>query len=66
MFAYNTIRHDGGQHIIEVEVDHDQLVIRFGNSFTLRVDEKNAKKLCEIIHDGVEAVEHITRRNNSL
>ena len=65
MFAYNTIRHDGGDQIVEVEVDRDQLVIRFGHSFTLRVDEKNANKLRELIHDGARELT-IARRNRSL
>jgi len=65
MFAYNTIRHDGGHHIVEVEVDHGQLVIRFGSSFTLRVDEKNANKLRELIHDGARELT-IARRNSTL
>ena len=66
MFAFNnTIRHDGGTHNVEVKVDNDQLVIYFGNSFTLRVDEKNANKLRELIHDGARELT-IARRNRSL
>ncbi len=53
MFVFNnTIKHDGGTHNVEVEVDGDQIVIRFGNSFTLRVDEVNADKLLNLIDDG--------------
>jgi hypothetical protein len=61
----NTIRHDGGTHNVEVEVDRDQLVIRFGSSFTLRLDEKNADKLREIIHDGARELT-IARCNRTL
>ena len=66
MFAFNnTIRHDGGTHNVEVEIDHGQLVIRFGSSFTLRVDEVNANKLRELIHDGARELT-IARRNSTL
>jgi hypothetical protein len=61
----NFIEHDGGTHNVEVEVDRDQLVIRFGASFTLRVDEKNANKLRELIHDGARELT-IARRNRTL
>ena len=60
----NTIKHDGGSHDVEVKVDGDQLVIRFGSSFTLRVDEKNADKLRELLYDGARELT-ITRRNTS-
>ena len=39
------IRHDGGTHSVEVELDGSEAVIRFGASFTLRVDEGNLMKL---------------------
>ena len=39
------IRHDGGTHSVEVELDGSDAVIRFGASFTLRVDEGNLMKL---------------------
>jgi predicted component of viral defense system (DUF524 family) len=60
----NTIKHDGGSHDVEVKVDGDQLVIRFGSSFTLRVDEKNADKLRELLYDGARELT-IARRNTS-
>lgn len=60
----NTIKHDGGTHDVEVKVDGDQLVIRFGSSFTLRVDEKNADKLRELLYDGARELT-IARRNTS-
>jgi hypothetical protein len=66
MFAFkNTIRHDGGTHNVEVEVDGDQLVISFGHSFTLRVDEANADKLRELLYDGARELT-IARRNRTL
>jgi hypothetical protein len=45
------IKHDGGIHNVEIEIDGDQAVIRFGSSFTLRIDEANVWKLREMIHD---------------
>jgi len=65
MFVLNkAIKHDGGTHNVEVEVEGDQLVIRFGHSFTLRVDEVNADKLREILYDGCRELT-ITRRDTS-
>jgi hypothetical protein len=66
MFVLNkAIKHDGGTHNVEVKVDNDQLVIYFGNSFTLRVDEKNADKLRELLYDGTRELT-IARQNRSL
>ena len=61
----NTIKHDGGNHNVEVKVDNDQLVIYFGNSFTLRVDEKNADKLRNLLYEGARELT-IARRNRTL
>ena len=61
----NTIKHDGGNHNAEVKVDNDQLVIYFGNSFTLRVDEKNADKLRNLLYEGTRELT-IARRNSTL
>jgi len=44
------IQHDGGTHDVSVETEGDQCVIKFGGSFTLRVDEANLNKLREMIH----------------
>ena len=49
--TFEDIRHDGGTHRVEVELDGDQCVIRFGASFTLRVNEANLNTLRELIHD---------------
>lgn len=49
--AFEDIRHDGGTHRVEVEIEGDQCVIRFGASFTLRVNEANLNTLREMIHD---------------
>jgi len=66
MFVLNkAIKHDGGTHNVEVKVDNDQLVIYFGNSFTLRVDEKNADKLRELLYDGTRELT-IARQKRSL
>jgi hypothetical protein len=45
------LRHDGGVHNLEVEVDGEQAVIRFGASFTLRLDEKSIDQLRDILYD---------------
>ena len=45
------IEHDGGKIGVEVEIDDDQSVIRFGNSFTLRLgmtSENNTRKRMRI------------------
>jgi len=44
------INHDGGTHEVSVETEYGQCVIKFGGSFTLRVDEDNLDKLREMIH----------------
>jgi hypothetical protein len=44
------IKHDGGTHEVSVETEYGQCVIKFGGSFTLRVDESNLSKLREMIH----------------
>ena len=49
--TFEDIRHDGGSHRVEVEIEGDQCVIRFGASFTLRVNEANLNTLREMIHD---------------
>jgi hypothetical protein len=48
---YFTLKHDGGTHRVEIENQGDTTVIRFGASFTLRLDEENLNKLREHIHD---------------
>jgi|LWDU01.1.fsa_nt_gi hypothetical protein len=50
MIQNTHINHDGGSLNLEVEVDGDQVVLRFGSGFTLRVDESNLNKLREQIH----------------
>jgi hypothetical protein len=47
----NSIKHDGGTHNVVINVENDQLVLRFGSSFTLRVDEKNADRLRDLLYD---------------
>ena len=57
------IEHDGGVAGIEVTVNHDgteTATIRFGSSFTLRLDEVNMFELAYILADG--AGELRTRR----
>jgi hypothetical protein len=51
LVEHEDIRHDGGTYRVEVEIDGDQCVIRFGASFTLRVDETNLNTLREMLHD---------------
>jgi hypothetical protein len=62
MIQNTHIRHDGGSLNLEVEVDGDQVVLRFGSSFTLRVDESNLNKLREQIHLAARELT-IKRRN---
>jgi hypothetical protein len=45
------IRHDGGIYNVEVDLEGDQAVIRFGASFTLRLDEKNIDKLRDLLYE---------------
>jgi hypothetical protein len=42
---YFTLKHDGGNHRVEIENQGDTTVIRFGASFTLRLDEENLNNL---------------------
>ena len=42
---YFTLKHDGGTHRVEIENQGDTTVVRFGASFTLRLDEENLNKL---------------------
>jgi hypothetical protein len=46
-----SIRHDGGTYNVEVDLEGDQAVIRFGASFTLRLDEKNIDKLRDLLYE---------------
>ena len=63
--TFEDIRHDGGTHRVEVEIDGDQCVISFGNSFTLRVNEANLNTLREMIHDAARDLA-IERRDLAL
>ena len=50
--GYDVINHDGGSHIVEAEANTDgTATIRFGSSFTLRLDEHNVDKLRQLLHD---------------
>ena len=62
--TFEDIRHDGGTHRVEVEIEGDQCVIRFGASFTLRVNEANLNTLRQLIHDAARDIA-IERRNTS-
>ena len=62
--TFEDIRHDGGTHRVEVEIEGDQCVIRFGASFTLRVNEANLNTLREMIHDAARDMA-IERRDTS-
>jgi len=61
--TFEDIRHDGGTHRVEVEIEGDQCVLRFGSSFTLRVNEANLNTLREMIHD---ASRDLMLRENDL
>jgi len=45
------IKHDGGTHRVEMFTQGSDVVVRFGHSFTLRVDEKTAWALRDMLHD---------------
>jgi len=45
------LRHDGGTHNLEVEVDGEQAVLRFGASFTLRMTEDQIDELRNVLYD---------------
>ena len=45
------LKHDGGTHNLEVEIDDDQAVIRFGSSFTLRLNEYQLDNLRDILYE---------------
>ena len=45
------LHHDGGAHNLEVEVDGEQGVLRFGASFTLRMTETQIDELRSILYD---------------
>tara|TARA_B100000029_G_scaffold322746_1_gene315120 strand:+ start:1138 stop:1470 length:333 start_codon:yes stop_codon:yes gene_type:complete len=53
-----TLKHDGGTHRVEIENQGDTCVIRFGASFTLRLDEENLNKLREHIHGAACDMQH--------
>ena len=49
---YDVIEHDGGSHLVEAETNTDgTATIRFGTSFTLRLDEHNVDKLRQLLFD---------------
>mgnify|MGYP003121215917 CR=1 FL=1 len=50
------LRHDGGTHNLEVEIDGTQAIVRFGSSFTLRLDEKGVNQLADILQDTLDVV----------
>ncbi len=57
------LKHDGGRYDLEVELDGDQTVIRFGSSFTLRLEEDQLTRLCDVITDTLNAQRSRRRRN---
>ncbi len=59
-----TLNHSGGQHRVMIENQGDTTLIRFGESFTLRLDEENLNKLREHIHDAAREMT-IERRDTS-
>ena len=59
------IQHDGGTHEVSAETEDDQCVIKFGGSFTLRVDETNLNKLREMIHNAARDLAIVRQANSS-
>ena len=58
------LHHDGGAHNLEVEIDGEQAVLRFGASFTLRMTEAQIDKLRDILYD--TSRELMVNHNNRL
>ena len=56
------LRHGGGTHNLEVEIDGDQAVIRFGSSFTLRLDEQEVNQLTDVLQDTLNEVRDVRRQ----
>tara|TARA_A100001515_G_C4466869_1_gene175521 strand:- start:231 stop:515 length:285 start_codon:yes stop_codon:yes gene_type:complete len=50
------LRHDGGTHNLEVEIDGTQAIVRFGSSFTLRLDERGVNQLADVLQDTLDVV----------
>ena len=55
------LKHDGGTHNLEVEIEGDQAVVRFGKSFTLRLDEKGIESLADIFQDTLGELRDVRR-----
>ena len=53
--------HDGGTHNLEVEIDGGQAVIRFGSSFTLRLDEDGVNQLTDVLADTLGCLRTVRR-----
>ena len=56
------LSHGGGTHNLEVEIDGDQAVIRFGSSFTLRLDEQEVNQLADVLQDTLDEVRDVRRQ----
>jgi len=55
------LKHDGGTHRLEIEIEGDQAVVRFGKSFTLRLDEKGIESLADIFQDTLGELRDVRR-----
>ena len=55
------LSHSGGTHNLEVEIDGDQAVIRFGSSFTLRLDAQEVNQLTDVLQDTLNEVRDVRR-----
>lgn len=51
-----TLRHDGGSIDVEVETSANDVVIRFGSSFTIRLDETNVNLFRAMVHDAARDI----------
>ena len=60
---YFNLQHSGGTHRVEIENQGDTSVIRFGASFTLRLDEKNLNRLVDTLQHELDHMR--TARRNS-
>jgi hypothetical protein len=65
MKRFNTlIIHDSGTHNVEAMVNDEEVLITFGASFTLRLDESNLNKLRVLIHEAARELT-IERRDTT-
>ena len=56
------LSHADGRHNLEIEIDGLQAVVRFGSSFTLRLEERSLAQLIDILQDSLDEVRDVRRQ----